>query len=162
MKLRSCEYCSKEHLGTFASGRFCSRSCSRGYSTRAKRADISIRAGLKQKGKVVSEETREKLRAVWKDPLRRVGMGRKTKVGEVTKTGFLKGRLMLCEECGADDYHNGKPLVLQLHHVDGNRKNNRVENLQLLCPNCHSQTHNFAGRGRRFTKPPKKALSVPT
>jgi hypothetical protein len=42
----------------------------------------------------------------------------------------------------------GRPLSLALHHVNGNPKDNRLENLRLLCPSCHSQTENFAGRNR--------------
>jgi predicted HNH restriction endonuclease len=38
---------------------------------------------------------------------------------------------------------------MALHHVNGDGRDNRLENLQLLCPNCHSQTENFSGRGRR-------------
>lgn len=52
-----------------------------------------------------------------------------------------------CEVCGSSD-HMGKPLVLQIHHKDGNPKNNAVSNLQLLCPNCHSQTENYSNRTR--------------
>ena len=37
------------------------------------------------------------------------------------------------------------PLVIQLHHIDGNRDNNSLDNLQMLCPNCHSQTENYCG-----------------
>jgi DNA-binding CsgD family transcriptional regulator len=55
----------------------------------------------------------------------------------------------LCEACGIASW-NGKPISLALHHVNGDRHDNRIENLQLLCPNCHSQTDTFAGRnGRR-------------
>jgi DNA-binding CsgD family transcriptional regulator len=53
-----------------------------------------------------------------------------------------------CELCGIDSWL-GAPLSLALHHVNGDRLDNRLENLQLLCPNCHSQTENFAGRKAR-------------
>ena len=49
-----------------------------------------------------------------------------------------------CEICGITKW-NGKPLVMQLHHIDGNNKNNSLDNLQMLCPNCHSQTENYCG-----------------
>jgi hypothetical protein len=52
-----------------------------------------------------------------------------------------------CERCGITDWR-GQPLAMALHHVNGDGRDNRLENLQLLCPNCHSQTENFAGRGR--------------
>lgn len=50
-----------------------------------------------------------------------------------------------CEECGISEWL-GKPLSLQLEHIDGNHLNNRFENLKILCPNCHSQTNTFAGK----------------
>lgn len=49
-----------------------------------------------------------------------------------------------CECCGIHDW-NGKPLVLQIHHINGKHNDNCIENLQILCPNCHSQTDNFCG-----------------
>lgn len=52
----------------------------------------------------------------------------------------------ICSECGNDGNYNGKELILQLDHVDGNPVNNNLENLRFLCPNCHSQTDTFAGR----------------
>jgi 5-methylcytosine-specific restriction endonuclease McrA len=53
-----------------------------------------------------------------------------------------------CERCGLTEWL-GKPLPLQLHHVNGDGKDNRPENLQILCPNCHSQTDSWGGRIRR-------------
>jgi len=61
------------------------------------------------------------------------------------KLGLKENR---CEICGIAEWL-GRPLNLPLHHVNGDGGDNRLENLQLLCPNCHSQTANFAGRGRR-------------
>lgn len=49
-----------------------------------------------------------------------------------------------CEICGIDSWL-GKPITLQLHHINGDHNDNSLENLQLLCPNCHSQTDNFCG-----------------
>jgi DNA-binding CsgD family transcriptional regulator len=51
----------------------------------------------------------------------------------------------LCESCGIASW-NGQRISLALHHVNGDRHDNRLENLQLLCPNCHSQTETYAGR----------------
>ncbi len=48
-----------------------------------------------------------------------------------------------CELCGLNEWL-GKPITLELHHVDGNRYNNKLENLQILCPNCHSLTPNHS------------------
>jgi hypothetical protein len=57
---------------------------------------------------------------------------------------FLDG-IPRCENCNIKNWDN-KPIVFQLHHKDGNHLNNNIENLVLLCPNCHSQTDNYANK----------------
>ena len=73
--------------------------------------------------------------------------------GRLRNRGNLKHRLIShglkndrCEDCGIAQWR-GRPLSMALHHVNGDNLDNRLENLRLLCPNCHSQTDNFAGRG---------------
>jgi 5-methylcytosine-specific restriction endonuclease McrA len=55
-----------------------------------------------------------------------------------------------CEDCGITDWL-GQPLQMTLHHVNGEGNDNRLENLRLLCANCHSQTPNFARKSRAGT-----------
>lgn len=58
-----------------------------------------------------------------------------------------------CEnpECGMIEWL-GKPITCQLHHIDGNHMNNSLSNLQILCPNCHSQTDNYCGNANKKEK----------
>ena len=53
-----------------------------------------------------------------------------------------------CENCGRVEW-NGKPIPLELHHIDGDTTNNTDSNLQILCPNCHAQTDNYRGRKKK-------------
>jgi DNA-binding transcriptional ArsR family regulator len=66
------------------------------------------------------------------------------------KLRLLRGGLKenRCERCGIDSWL-GEPLSMALHHINGDGLDNRLENLALLCPNCHAQTPNFSGRNRR-------------
>jgi len=50
-----------------------------------------------------------------------------------------------CEICNIRDWNSNK-ICLEIDHIDGNNQNNLLENLRLLCPNCHSQTSTFRGK----------------
>ena len=69
-----------------------------------------------------------------------------------TNTSFLKSRLVragflvdVCYICGISEWLN-KPLTLQLDHINGRNLDNRIQNLRLLCPNCHAQTPTYRNR----------------
>lgn len=64
------------------------------------------------------------------------------------------GKEYKCEICGISEWQNSK-IKLQVHHVDGDRTNNDLKNLQILCPNCHSQTDNFCSKNRIKVEPQK-------
>jgi hypothetical protein len=52
-----------------------------------------------------------------------------------------------CECCGITEWQ-GKPTPIELDHINGNNRDNRLENLRLLCPNCHAQTSTYRGRNK--------------
>ncbi|MEV4226268.1 HNH endonuclease signature motif containing protein [Streptomyces bobili] len=53
-----------------------------------------------------------------------------------------------CAMCGTDAVWRGHPLPLEVDHIDGNWRDNCIENLRFLCPNCHSTTESYRGRGK--------------
>jgi hypothetical protein len=63
----------------------------------------------------------------------------------VYRLGLKKNK---CEKCGLSEWQ-GEPLTCELHHINGDTTDNRIENLIILCPNCHSQTDNFRSRNRK-------------
>ena len=61
---------------------------------------------------------------------------------------FKEGiKQQICEECKNTEW-NGKPIPLELEHCNGNNTDNRIENLKVLCPNCHAQTPFYRGRNK--------------
>lgn len=69
------------------------------------------------------------------------------KSSDLMKKLLSIGREYRCENknCGISEWH-GKAIKLQIHHIDGDHFNNELDNLQILCPNCHSQTDTYAGK----------------
>ena len=70
--------------------------------------------------------------------------GKKIKSAEAVKA-IVALRGHKCEKCGLTEWL-GKPIPLELHHIDGKELNSTLDNLILLCPNCHAFTDNYRGR----------------
>lgn len=58
----------------------------------------------------------------------------------ILSEGLLENK---CCSCGNEGEWMGKPLTIELDHINGVNNDNRIENLRFLCPNCHSQTPTF-------------------
>lgn len=64
-----------------------------------------------------------------------------------------------CNKCGLLDKWNGMTITLQLDHINGDNKDNRLENLRFLCPNCHSQTQTYGSKNIKFRQRAGTGLS---
>lgn len=60
-----------------------------------------------------------------------------------------------CEKCGITEWE-GEQINFELHHINGVHNDNRLENLIILCPNCHSQTKNYRGRNSNYEEEKEK------
>ena len=76
-----------------------------------------------------------------------------TYANEVIKQRIVAGNLLeyKCSKCSIDNWQN-ETIVLDLDHINGNNRDNRLENLRYLCPNCHSQTDTYKGRNKNIGK----------
>ncbi len=158
--MKECESCGKQHEGTYGSGRFCSAACARSFSTKSRREEINKRVSEKMKGQPTSGkpfrpgyDPRRKLFTLKE---RQLGAEARERIREAKykEAPFeelsipLKRRKIFEEQDGECNHcrlllWNGVPIKLELHHKDGNNKNNSRDNLELLCPNCHSFTDNW-------------------
>ena len=149
MKCQSVK-CEKEHDGKYGSGKYCSRQCanSRSWSeedklkksnsaknskkvlTRSCECLYKLKAAALKKSEKAKEEI---LIANWEDlSFERL---RKRVIWEQNEC---------CATCGISEWR-GKKISLELEHKDGNHSNNAKENLEALCPNCHSLTTTWRG-----------------
>lgn len=64
---------------------------------------------------------------------------------KLLKLGILVNR---CEVCGISEWLD-RPLACHVDHINGEKDDHRVENLRMLCPNCHSQTETYGGKNMK-------------
>lgn len=84
--------------------------------------------------------------------------------GRLTDSGSLRKRLIRagykkaeCEECGLSEWR-GEPIALELDHINGVHDDNRLVNLRILCPNCHSLTPTWRGRNIKKMRAPSQTM----
>lgn len=155
MKCLMCHQKQATMYSRYTNGKFCSRVCARAYSTKQKRKYINRIVSKKLEGrrvggyKTISDQClKKKLKNIYKKlmllPFQNCGKNQQRRRVQVQQDNR-------CNVCKINDYM-GKHIVLQLHHKDGNHCNNVRQNLQILCPNCHSQTHNFNFKNSKYHK----------
>lgn len=161
-----CEFCGLEMTEKFASGRFCSKDCALKFSYShyrqpSKKIRICEECGNELKRynskfcsiKCNRSSKYKELIAIWKSDESKYSGEGKQSVPEFIRKYMIDKSDGKCEKCKWCETNpsTGK-IPLHIHHKDGNYSNNREENLEVLCPNCHSLTESFGslnkGKGR--------------
>ena len=150
-----CDYgCGNNANYTMSSGKRC---CSKHYNScpanKAKNSKGLQKAHQEGRGWTFNDHHRNKsIETRKKEAVNRFLKDGSTMSNEAVKNRLLElGVEQKCSECGITDWR-GNPIPLELDHINGNNKDNRVENLRLLCPNCHSLTDTWRGRNKNTGK----------
>lgn len=78
---------------------------------------------------------------------------------KIIDEGLLENK---CDKCGLKNLWQDEPIVLHIDHVNGDHFDHRINNLRLLCPNCHSQTPTYCGGNKKHNQPKvKKSIFIP-
>ena len=146
-----CENCNQTHDGDYGSGRFCCTKCARGFSTKNKRQAINEIVSNRLKGRpgrpqtAPTDETIAKIKETWYNKMMLV---------EFDTLGYDRQRKRIlieqehkCNHCGISEWQ-GKSIVLEIDHINGIGDDNRRDNLEAICPNCHSVTDTWRGRNK--------------
>jgi hypothetical protein len=151
--MKQCPKCNKEHKNT---GSYCSRSCA---NSREWSKEINESRSSKLAGKTAVRSNPEQWKAnIKKTRLEKYNATPFAELGmENRRRRVFEEQNYCCNKCGINEWQGFK-ISLELEHKDGNTMNNVRENLEGLCPNCHSITDTWRGRN----KPAKNGINEVT
>jgi hypothetical protein len=144
------------HCGTETTNpKFCNHSCSASYTNKnraavntCKNCNSSIPKRNIYCNNSCQQEYQRKLKIQDFLDGKYIGQPLQFKSSSWIKTFLLENSNYKCSSCGIGEEWNGKPLTLEIDHVDGKAYNNTLENLRIICPNCHSQTDTYKSKNK--------------
>lgn len=139
---------------------FCSRSCANSYNNGAypKRKSkkwqcLICGTGLLYRRKYCDQCKQANKKTIWPSQTKPIESFLVS--GRKCGTDTLRKRLLneslfdnCCQRCRFTEWQ-GQPISLELHHIDGDKANNLLSNLTILCPNCHALTDTYRGKNKK-------------
>lgn len=137
-----CEYCDKEHDGSYGTGRFCSESCKQTFISKNGWSQNPDRKGSFSDKEIWNKSQATRDRKI-QDRYDSTPFEKLPK--HEIKRRLTRKQFGACLICGLTDWQD-KPITLELDHINGDNSDDKEDNVRLLCPNCHSQTDTFVGK----------------
>jgi predicted nucleic acid-binding Zn ribbon protein len=175
-RVRYCLNCGKPIIGGDSKKKFCNNSCAASYNNKLRSTNKekvclncgkSFLMGKNTKGifcsnKCQMEYKHKEYIRLWKLG-EKDGMSGPSGISSAIRSYLFEKYNNKCQICGwgKENPHTHK-VPLQIHHIDGNCTNNKEENLQLLCPNCHSLTETFGGSNENSKRLDRRLKYVKT
>lgn len=139
-----CKHCGKPHTYEKRNNKFCDISCATSFNNKlkgkAKYNCVNCGIDLLRNKKYCNVNCQQE-----KQTDNKIKNG--TVQSRTMKRVLLKERGEKCWCCGITEW-NEKKITFELEHIDGNSSNNSIENLSILCPNCHSQTSTYKAKNK--------------
>lgn len=162
--MNECKECGKQTKNAV----FCSRSCSARFNNRGTRRHgretiNCLLCGVETRNRKFCSNQCQQKHQVEQSLLKIkiTGDCPNTKCTSKTTRRFLEETFgKKCSICELTEWR-GKFLVFDVDHIDGNSRNNKIENLRLLCPNCHSQTETYKAKNKKSGRSWRNMLGSP-
>ena len=153
-KPNRCLNCKKELTFKQRNNKFCCSSCAATFNNKKR-----VKSNKKKENKSCKEEKYTQLVQLFEE-------GNNFIIGSNQVPAFIRRYLFqkynnCCQICGwgKENPYNHK-IPLAIHHIDGDCTNNRISNLELLCPNCHSLTNNFGSLNKNSKRFHRKKFTI--
>jgi DNA-directed RNA polymerase subunit RPC12/RpoP len=143
---KHCPQCGEKIIFERRHTKFCNCSCAATYNNRGARRHIK-RSQFCSCGNPKTLQNQYCDQCIQNRVYNKIFTLDEAKSDRTRKNLIIKERGSRCEVCGITEWM-GKPINVELDHIDGDVDNNAGENLRLICPNCHSQTNTYKGANR--------------
>ena len=140
-----CLQCNNPLLYDKRKNKFCHHSCSASYTNKSRVRSVKICLVCGNKTENLKYCNHKCYLIGKKEQARKIIEKNQNLISKSYKWRLKEIRGNKCEICGISEWQN-KSIVLHLDHINGDSDNNYLNNVRLLCPNCHSQTSTYAGR----------------
>lgn len=153
-----CRHCSESLLYEKRKNKFCGHSCAASFSNLGVIRNI-VSGKWRKKPCLNCEKITENVKfcniSCYSDYTKQQRREKIRKAGRIfdkkDKWYLIETRSHSCEKCNTSIW-NGEDIPLDIHHEDGNDDNNKLDNLLLICPNCHRQTNNHGSKNKTNSK----------